>query len=83
MDLYEALGVRKAATAAEIRRAWQRKSRALHPALNPGDPVAAERYHDADATLSSSIRAASAYRSREWYGAGWRMFISHQSGRRQ
>jgi molecular chaperone DnaJ len=44
MDLYEALGVRREATAAEIRRAWQRKSRALHPALNPGDPAAAERY---------------------------------------
>jgi molecular chaperone DnaJ len=44
MDLYEALGVRRAASAAEIRRAWQRKSRALHPALNPGDPVAAETY---------------------------------------
>ncbi len=46
MDLYEALGVRRAASAAEIRRAWQRKSRALHPALNPGDPVAAERYRE-------------------------------------
>jgi len=46
MDLYEALGVRRGATAAEIRRAWQRKSRALHPALNPGDPVAADRYRD-------------------------------------
>jgi molecular chaperone DnaJ len=44
MDLYEALGVRKEATAAEIRRAWQRKARALHPALNPGDPVTADRY---------------------------------------
>jgi molecular chaperone DnaJ len=44
MDLYQALGVRREATTAEIRRAWQRKSRALHPALNPGDPVAADRY---------------------------------------
>ena len=41
MDLYEALGVGKGAKPAEIRRAWQRKARALHPALNPGDPVAA------------------------------------------
>jgi molecular chaperone DnaJ len=46
MDFYEVLGVRKAATAAEVRRAWQRKSRALHPALNPGDPVAAEHYRE-------------------------------------
>lgn len=46
MDLYEVLGIRRAASAAEVRRAWQRKSRALHPALNPGDPVAAERYKE-------------------------------------
>jgi len=48
MDLYEVLGLRRGATAAEIRRAWQRKSRALHPALNPGDPVAAEAYRQAE-----------------------------------
>lgn len=47
MDLYERLGVRRSAGASELRRAWQRLSRALHPALNPGDPVAAERYRDA------------------------------------
>jgi molecular chaperone DnaJ len=47
MDLYEVLRIRKAATPAEVRRAWQRKARALHPALNPGDPVAAERYREA------------------------------------
>ncbi len=45
MDLYEVLGVRRTATAAEIRRAYQRRARHLHPALNPGDPVAAERFH--------------------------------------
>jgi molecular chaperone DnaJ len=44
MDPYEVLGVRRGAGAAELRRAWQRLSRALHPALNPGDPVTAERF---------------------------------------
>ncbi len=47
MDLYERLGVRRAAGGAEIRRAFQRLARAWHPALNPGDPVAAERYREA------------------------------------
>lgn len=47
MDLYERLGVKRSAGASELRRAWQRLSRALHPALNPGDPVAAERYREA------------------------------------
>jgi molecular chaperone DnaJ len=48
MDAYEALGVKRNASAAEVRRAWQRLSRALHPALNPGDPAAAERYLEAE-----------------------------------
>ena len=47
MDLYDVLGVRRAAGAAEIRRAWQRLARALHPALNPGDPVSAARFAEA------------------------------------
>jgi len=51
MELYEALGVRRGATAAEIRRAWHRLSRALHPALNPGDPLAADRYREAAAAF--------------------------------
>ena len=51
MELYEALGVKQGASAAEIRRAWQRLSRALHPALNPGDPAAAERYRQAAAAF--------------------------------
>jgi molecular chaperone DnaJ len=44
MDFYEALGARRGASAAELRRAFQRLARRLHPALNPGDPVAAEHF---------------------------------------
>jgi len=44
-DFYDVLGVRRAATSAELRRAHQRLVRQLHPALNPGDPRAAERFH--------------------------------------
>jgi molecular chaperone DnaJ len=43
-DLYDILGVRRAATAAELRRAHQRLVRQFHPALNPGDPRAVERF---------------------------------------
>src|SRR5512136_3107788 len=52
MELYEALGITRGASASEIRRAWQRLSRALHPALNPGDPVAADRYREAAAAFA-------------------------------
>ncbi len=63
MELYEALGVTRGASAAEIRRAWQRLSRAQHPALNPGDPVAADRYHEAAAAFAvlSDPQKRSAY----------------------
>lgn len=44
MDLYALLGVRRAASAVEIQRAYKRLARSLHPDLNPGDPVAAEQY---------------------------------------
>ena len=46
MDFYEALGVRRGAGATDIRRAYQRLARRLHPAVNPGDPAAAERYRE-------------------------------------
>lgn len=61
MDLYEMLGVRRSAGAAELRRAWHRLARALHPALNPGDPVTAERFAEvkhAFAILSDPQRRA-------------------------
>jgi molecular chaperone DnaJ len=44
MDFYELLGVRRTAGLAEIRRAYQKRARQIHPDLNPGDPVAAERF---------------------------------------
>src|SRR6476661_5714810 len=44
MDLYQTLGVRRTASVAEIRRAYQKAARQLHPDLNPGDPVAEQRF---------------------------------------
>jgi molecular chaperone DnaJ len=63
MDLYERLGVKRSAGATELRRAWQRLSRALHPALNPGDPVAAERYREAAQAFEvlSDLKRRAAY----------------------
>jgi molecular chaperone DnaJ len=46
MDLYDTLGVRRTATQSEIHRAYQKLARQDHPALNPGDPAAAERYRE-------------------------------------
>jgi hypothetical protein len=51
-DAYLALGVAPDATAEEIRTAYRRLARALHPDANPGDQIAAERFR----------RVAQAYR---------------------
>lgn len=44
MDLYSLLGVTRAASSAEIERAFRRLARRYHPGVNPGDAVAEELY---------------------------------------
>jgi len=44
MDLYNLLGVDKAASADEIERSYRRLLRRYHPGVNPGDRLAADVY---------------------------------------
>ena len=59
MDLYVLLGVERAATLADVKRAYKRLARKYHPDINPGDRMAAAQFRqiaEAYATLSDVAR---------------------------
>jgi hypothetical protein len=58
-DLYEVLGVSRAASTDEIATAFRAQAKALHPDRNPGDALAAEHFKDLTLAYQTLIRPRS------------------------
>src|SRR5688572_24755713 len=72
-DYYKTLGVTKAATEKEIKQAFRKLARKLHPDVNPGDKTTESKFKEVNEAYEVLGDPASRKKYDE-LGANWRMY---------
>ena len=72
-DYYEALGVQKSASQADIKRAFRKLARQHHPDVNPGDLAAERRFKEAN-EATEVLGDPETRRKYDELGANWRQY---------
>src|ERR1700758_5772436 len=72
-DYYATLGVQKAATEKEIKQAFRKLARKLHPDVNPGDKSAESKFKEINEAYEV-LGDPAKRRKYDELGANWRMY---------
>ncbi|KQR92583.1 molecular chaperone DnaJ [Chryseobacterium sp. Leaf180] len=82
IDYYKTLGISKNATADDIKKAYRKLARKLHPDLNPGDKEAEKKFkelNEANEVLSNAESRA----KYDKYGENWKHGEAHEKAQQQ
>lgn len=82
IDYYKVLGLDKSATAADIKKAYRKLARKLHPDLNPNDKTAQQKFqqiNEANEVLSDTEKR----KKYDEYGKDWQHAEAFEQARQQ